>query len=376
MSKFRSNKVHAWLPEPPSTELRNSVERLADIEDVRHIALMPDAHVAEQVCVGAVVATKERLYPDAVGGDIGCGMLAARFDVAADTITEPAARRFLDALRAEVPTNRQSRRQDFPEELEQARLSSPALQRVVDRDGRIQFGTLGRGNHFLELQEAADDGALWIMIHSGSRGLGPAVRAHHLERATSQGRDIRGIEVSSSEGEAYLADVRIAVSYADASRRRMLERTADVLATALGATLLAESLISCAHNFVRCERHGIEMLWVHRKGAASADVDEPAVIPGSMGADSFHVVGRGHAEALRSSSHGAGRCMSRGEARRRISLERFRDETAGIWFVDRGDALVDEAPSAYKPIRDVMRAQKELTKIVRRLKPVVVYKGV
>jgi tRNA-splicing ligase RtcB (3'-phosphate/5'-hydroxy nucleic acid ligase) len=289
---------------------------------------------------------------------------------------EPAARREYDALRAEVPTNRQSRRQDLPEQIERARLSSPALQRVLGRDGRIQFGTLGRGNHFLELQEAVDDGALWIMIHSGSRGLGPTVRAHHLGRATWRARDIHGIQASGAEGEAYLADVGIAVSYADASRRRMLQRTADVLASVVGATLLTDSLISCVHNFVRCERHGSETLWVHRKGAASADVGESAVIPGSMGADSFHVVGRGHAEALRSSSHGAGRSMSRGEARRRISLERFRRETAGVWFADRGETLVDEAPSAYKPIRDVMRAQQELTKIVRRLRPIVVYKGV
>ncbi len=374
MSRFRSDKVRAWLPEPPSAELRASVERLARLEDVRRIALMPDAHVANHVCVGAVVATAERVYPDAVGGDIGCGMLAARFDACADAVDERVALRFLEKLRSEVPTNRRPSRVELPAHLDAQRLSEPVLQRVLDRDGRVQFGTLGRGNHFLELQEAGDDGSLWVMIHSGSRALGPAIRNHH-SKMLGVGNRLLGLEASSDAGKAYLRDATLAVEYAEASRRFMLERASALLENLAGVRLDEDSTISCVHNFVRLEAHGDDLLWVHRKGAASADDGETAVVPGSMGSTSFHVAGRGNPDALRSSSHGAGRCMSRTEARRRITLGQFEEEMAGVWFERRGEALVDEAPSAYKPIRDVMRAQKALTKIVRRLTPLVAYKG-
>ena len=214
------------------------------------------------------------------------------------------------------------------------------------------------------------------MVHTGSRGLGPGVRQHHLKEADAVGGGLRVLQADSDAGQAYLNDHDVAVRFAECSRRAIL----DAAVEALGDLLHVESdwgtLVACTHNFVRREVHDGETLWVHRKGAMSARDGEPGIVPGSMGAESYLVTGRGSEAALRSSSHGAGRAMSRGVARRRITVAKLEREMDGIWFDKHlGKRLVDEAPSAYKPIAAVMRAQKELTRIERRLRPVLSYKG-
>lgn len=367
-------KVLAWLPEPPDIELWKSVRRLASMEDVAHIALMPDAHVAEKVCVGAVVATKRGLYPDAVGGDVGCGMAAVRLDGAPEKVDQRLGERVLCELARAIPINKHRERRQLPESLETAAGSgSSLLQRVLARDGRVQFGSLGRGNHFLELQRAEE--SLWLTVHSGSRALGQALRAHYVSGAVLGGA-IPGLLADSELGRHYLADMAFALGYAEASRQDLLERASLVLGELAGTLPDWSTLFDCHHNFVRRETHFGAELWVHRKGAILADAERLAIIPGSMGALTFHVAGRGCAAALSSSSHGAGRAMSRSLARRKISVSQLDRELEGIWYDRRlRDALRDEAPSAYKPISKVMRAQKELTRIVRRLDPVLSYKG-
>lgn len=368
-------KTRAWTVEPLSAEVKQSVERLARLEDVARVALMPDVHLAENVCVGAVVATRGQLLPDAVGGDIGCGMAAVQLDRHRGVIDRHAAGRILAAFNQAIPATRHRQRRPLPEALATRTMSHPSLQKVLTQQGSIQLGSLGSGNHFLELL-AEESGSLWLMVHSGSRAVGPAVRQHHQKAAVPVGNGLRALPAESDEGCSYLADHDVALAYADANRRSIVAQALDVLGSELGASANAETFVTCTHNFVRREVCGGETLWIHRKGAISARDGEPGLIPGSMGTESFIVEGRGEADSLFSSSHGAGRAMSRGMASRRLTVAGLEREMQDVWFDERlARRLLDEAPSAYKSIASVMRAQKELTRIVQRLRPVLSYKG-
>jgi tRNA-splicing ligase RtcB len=228
----------------------------------------------------------------------------------------------------------------------------------------------------VELQ-VDDDDDVWLTVHSGSRGVGQAIRDHALAQGRSIGGGLIVLDDDSDAGRAYLDDVRWARAFAAAGRSLILARAAAVIGDVTGAEALPETTIDGDHNHVvRAVVDGTAR-WVHRKGAVSAGRGEAAVIPGSMGTATFHVVGRGCTDALCSSSHGAGRVMSRSEARRRIRVVDLGRQTRGVWFDHRKAArLVDEAPSAYKDIEQVMRAQKDLTRIERRLRPLLSFKGV
>jgi tRNA-splicing ligase RtcB len=382
--------IHRWVAEPPPADVERALSRLADSDDVVQVAAMPDVHLAAEVCVGCVTATQHTLYPEAVGGDIGCGMAAVRFagrpghpvpdlvgDRSADLVGDRmTAARILRGFGARLPAGQHpSAVAALPADLDDRPLSAPALERLKRSIGRVQLATLGRGNHFAELQRDGE-GALWLMLHSGSRGLGQAIRDHHLGRATATRSGLLALDARSAEGAAYLADLGWALDYARASRRRMVEAAADVIAGATGASPDWPTYVDCHHNEVARELHGGALLWVHRKGAIAATEDLPGIIPGSAGSASFHVTGRGHPDSLSSSSHGAGRAMSRTDARRRISRERLTAELDGVWWDHRlADELRDEAPSAYKDITAVMRAQRPLTRIVRTLRPLLSYKA-
>jgi tRNA-splicing ligase RtcB (3'-phosphate/5'-hydroxy nucleic acid ligase) len=370
--------VRYWVEGPLPHDVEAAIRRLARSEGVRHVAVMPDVHLAADVCVGMVVATANVLYPNAVGGDIGCGVAAIAFEGEAALLdNERAAAAILGGLYRHVPFIRHGRKAGhrLPESLEATALSSPRLQALKQNEGSLQMGTLGRGNHFVELQ--ADEAArLWLMVHSGSRGMGQAIRDHHL-RQCSAGRDgLRFLSADSPEGRAYLDDMTWALEYAEASRRTMVQAVRDVVDDVLGLRADEASYVSCNHNHVRRETHLGESLWVHRKGAMSAGAGERGLIPGSMGTHSFHVEGRGCEEALASSAHGAGRRLSRTEARYRLSSKDVSRELRGVWFDHRlAPRLREEAPSAYKDIDDVLRAQYELVRIVRTLRPVLSFKG-
>lgn len=373
-------RITRWLTEPLPPAVAHAVERLARVEDAVALAIMPDVHLAEGVCVGTAVATRRLLLPAAIGGDLGCGMAAIRFDLSADAVAgdEAGARRLLERIERVVPTLTRrgpSARSVLPEPLESWPLSAPALAKLREREGRREFATLGRGNHFLELQRD-DAGWLWLMVHSGSRALGPAIAGHHRRTALLSVHGFEAIEAESEEGYAFRSDLEFALRWADASRRTMVDTVAAELQEAFGAAPDRSSFVHCTHNFVRRETIGGEPLWVHRKGAIAAAAGEAGIIPGSMAAPSFHVEGRGCEAALNSSSHGAGRLLARGEARRRISAKELVRSMRGVWFdTPRAAALVDEAPAAYKEVGAVMRAQRDLTRIVRRLQPVLNWKG-
>jgi tRNA-splicing ligase RtcB (3'-phosphate/5'-hydroxy nucleic acid ligase) len=371
--------VRQWLAGPLPRDVSLAIDRLASADDVYHVAVMPDVHLSDQVCTGMVVATKGLIYPHAVGNDIGCGMYAVRFNGDGSCLDgELQAAKLLAGLYRTVPAIRQPKvalRESLPQVLADQTLSHPRLEKLKVRDGRVEFATLGRGNHFVEFQ-TDEEGQLWLMIHSGSRAIGQAINEHHLAhcRATSCG--LVCLDAGSENGKAYLSDLDWACRYAEESRRCIADAVSHVVATLFQLSPNPESAIHCNHNHVRKEEHFGEEYFVHRKGAISARSEEVGIIPGSMGTASFHVAGRGHASALCSSSHGAGRCMSRGQAFRAIPTREFMRQMQDVWFDHRlTSKLRDEAPSAYKDINGVMRAQRELTRIVRKLKPILCYKG-
>lgn len=371
--------LHTWLVDPLQCDVRGAIERLRRATDVQHVAVMPDVHLGADVCIGVAIATTHLIYPQAVGGDIGCGILAVPFDVSADCIADSAtAGRILADVSRAVPGRRWNRKAhpDLPGELVTASLSHPQLESFWRRQGTLEFGTLGSGNHFAELQ-ADGDNRLWLMVHSGSRALGPAIRDHHLRHAEPVGSGFRALNANSSQGRDYLNDAMLARSYAAANRRHIADSIGAVMASTLRATLQWELAILSDHNHVASEMHFGRSVWVHRKGAMTAATGQWGALPGSMGAVSFHVQGRGCPEALCSSAHGAGRLMSRTAARQKVSTRELQRQMTGIWYDHRlVDQLRDEAPSAYKDIRAVARAQRELVKIARVLRPLLNYKGV
>jgi len=360
-------------------DVSEAIERLRRAPDVRQIAVMPDVHLAADVCIGVVVATSRLIYPQAVGGDIGCGMFAVRFDVEASALDNPrVAGRVLAALGRTVPARRRNRRVaiSLPSDLETMELSHPSLEGVRKNEAVIEFATLGSGNHFIEL-ESDEDGQLWLMVHSGSRAVGPAIRDHHLGHAEPVGGGLRALDATTEPGTRYLRDADWARRFADESRKAIAVEVGTVMHTILRARLCWETAIATDHNHVAREHHGGRDLWVHRKGAMPAAVAQPGVLPGSMGDTSFHVEGRGHEAALCSSAHGAGRALSRTAARAQVTERELRRQMDGVWYDYRlSDRLRDEAPAAYKDIKTVLRAQRDLVKVTRVLRPVLNYKGV
>jgi tRNA-splicing ligase RtcB (3'-phosphate/5'-hydroxy nucleic acid ligase) len=369
--------LRVWLPEPLSPEVARSVQRMRQTADVQHVVLMPDVHLARDVCNGAVVATRQLIYPAAVGGDIGCGMAAVATGGQADLLTDPrSAARLLAGLYQSVPTNKHPTARPLPISLQTVALSDRKLTKLAERDGRVQLGTLGRGNHFLEFQ-TDDENRLWMMVHSGSRGTGQAISRHHLQRCTSVSTGLGYLDAQSEAGRAYLSDVEWARTYAAENRVAMLRAVEILLREEFSVEIDWTSLIHNDHNHVRRESHFGDVYWVHRKGAQPAGAGKVGIVPGSMGTVSFHVTGRGCPESLLSCSHGAGRRLSRDAARRKFSVRQLERQLGNVWYDHRrSQQLCDEAPEAYKDVEVVMRAQRDLVRIARRLRPVLCYKGV
>jgi tRNA-splicing ligase RtcB len=370
--------MHTWLIEPLEPKVAESINRLRRAPDVRRMAIMPDVHLANDVCIGLVIATSRLIYPQAVGGDIGCGILAVGFDVLADRLNDPTiAGGILARLGESIPATRRHRRHQLPlpAQLIAKDLSLPPLAQIRDDEGRLQFGTLGSGNHFIELQ-SDEQQRLWLMIHSGSRVMGQVIREHHLAQAEPVGSGLRALDATTDAGAAYLNDVEWARRYAAANRRAMAESVAEVLADAIDVRAEWTTLVDIEHNHVARETHEDEPLWVHRKGAMPAGAGVAGLLPGSMATLSFHVEGRGEPKSLNSSAHGAGRLLSREAARRAITEREVYRQMKGIWFDYRMARLLrEESPAAYKDVRWVLRAEHELVKVTRALRPVLNYKG-
>ena len=373
--------IHRFLCGPLPHGVADVLERLRRTEGVTQIAVMPDVHLASEFCVGTVVASDRYLFPNAVGGDIGCGMLAMQLDGTAESLEDPdRAARLLGTLIELCPGRRHHRRTApaVDSDVLEMPLSHDQLRMQLMSEGcRTQAGTLGAGNHFLELQ-ADETGALWLMIHTGSRHLGQVIHHHHLAHARKLSSGLFAIGIDSDHGRAYLTDIAVARAWARENRRLLALAAARAVEQILHIGPRLDTLIDCDHNHVQCETQSDAQLLIHRKGATAAHPDQPGLIPGSMATASYHTRGRGNLNALASSSHGAGRLLSRTQARDQITRSRLREQLrrAGVWYAPHlEDSLREESPAAYKPIEEVMRAQAELTTITRRLRPLLVHKG-
>lgn len=376
------DRVSMWLADPLSIEAGKTLLRLQLLPDLHRMAVMPDVHPSADVCVGCVLGTSELVYPQAIGGDIGCGMSALRLkNTDASALDPHAAQRVLARFNESIDVMvRSPSRRAGAAEVEMpdtSNLRAPHLRTIAQREGVRQLATLGRGNHFVELQRD-DDHALWLMVHSGSRAMGQAVAGHYLRLAQREGvrSAMLALRRGSPAGEAYLADQAWCVRYAHANRAGLLSAAARALRDAADAKPDWSTLLDAPHNFVALESFaGLELL-VHRKGAAPAAMEQLGLIPGSAGTMSVHVEGRGNERALRSSSHGAGRLLSRSNAKQAVTATDLRRQMGEVAYDERrAHGLRDEAPSVYRDLRRVLDAQRDLVKVVRTLRPLVSFKA-
>lgn len=350
----------------------------------RQICLMPDTHQGYGMPIGGVLAAVDNVVPNAVGVDIGCGMCATRTSLT--EVDTPTLKKILTELRKRIPLG-------FAHH---AHAQDPSLMPHLEHGEKLpvvaeqynnaltQVGTLGGGNHFIEIQRG-DDGRVWIMIHSGSRNIGLQVANHYNKLAVQLNASrhtgvpkewqLAYLPLDSKEGEQYLREMQYCVDFALANRKLMMERITEIVGTLTPASF--ESMINIAHNYARMERHFGRDVMVHRKGATSAQDGETGIIPGSQGTDSFIVRGRGNEESFQSCSHGAGRKMGRKEAQRTLDLEKeqSRLNARGILHAIRGRSDLDEASGAYKEIETVMKEQSDLVEPLVRLAPLAVVKG-
>ncbi|MBX3315660.1 MAG: RtcB family protein [Phycisphaeraceae bacterium] len=372
--------VHSWLAGQLDAEAKQQLAAAASLPDVRRVIVLPDAHAGARVCNGCVVATESLVYPDAVGRDIGCGYTAAMLRGSTDWCDERASlREILHRIGAGVRILRQTSLDGapLPDSLDPEALSVMTLRSAARRDGRIQLGTLGRGNHFVEVQRD-DEGHAWLMVHSGSRGIGEAIHAHH-SRGAAVGRRaaLLGIDRDGPDGRAYMGDALWAARWASENRKRVIDAAADAIASVAGTTLDRASLIDSPHNTIASEHFGGRELLIHRKSAVRARAGESVLIAGSAATFSVHAIGMGCAASLDSCAHGAGRARRRAEAAKRFSPREVARQYGSVVFDERlAERLRDETPGAYRDLRPVLKAQRDLARTTRRVVPLVSFKGV
>lgn len=377
--------IHLWSRTPPPRALAQLRALASQPYVVERVAAMPDLHVAHGVAVGTVFATEHTVVPSALGGDLGCGMAAVRFDAPASALSRSALEEILTGWSGRIPVGEGLHRgaPALSESLRATALSTHALEHVRARRGPSHLGTLGGGNHFVELDRGTD-GSLWLLVHSGSRGMGSAIAAHHERAAQASGGGsagplhgpLPGLDVRLEPGAACLADLGWALEFARANRARLVGLAASVVEEVCGARLEHGTGVDVHHNFVAREAHFGRWLLVHRKGAIAAPLGEGALIPGSMGTASYLVRGLGNPESFGSGSHGAGRVLTRTESRRRVKPQRLVHAMRRVVF-DRRRAreLVEEAPESYRDIAEVLEDEEDLVQPLLRLEPLVVLKG-
>ncbi len=405
---MQSNYIHEDIPGgvplkmwtrgvPIEDEAKRQLTNAARLPIVfRHIAAMPDVHFGIGATVGSVIPTLNAIIPAAVGVDIGCGMMAAKTTLRADDLPDNLGP-LRSAIERAVPHGRTPGARDpgawskapgavdtawaqlEPDFAELCR-DHPKLAKT---NNRLHLGTLGTGNHFIEVC-LDEEGAVWFMLHSGSRGVGNAIGTMFIELARQDAlrnnanlpdRDLAYFDEGSRHFGDYVRAVGWAQKFAALNREVMMRRVIDAAKTLIRKNFQSHiEAVNCHHNYVQKEAHFGQEVYVTRKGAVSAKAGQLGIIPGSMGARSYIVRGKGHPESFESCSHGAGRAMSRGEAKRRFTLADHRAATAGV-ECRKDQGVIDETPAAYKDIDAVMAAQRDLVDVVHTLKQVVCVKG-
>jgi tRNA-splicing ligase RtcB len=391
--------IKAWVRgvqiEP---EARKQLENVARLPIVfRHVAAMPDVHWGIGATVGSVIPTEKAIIPAAVGVDIGCGMMAVETTLTASDLPDNL-HGVRTAIEAAVPHGRTMNggRGDrgawhkIPDAQGEAWTHlKTAYERLADKHKRLgqgndvnHLGTLGTGNHFIEVCLDKRD-HVWLMLHSGSRGVGNRIGSYFIELAKEDMRrhvkdlpdkDLAYFKEGAAHFDDYVAAVEWAQKFAKTNRKLMMDAVVGAVRSSVRPFELGQIAVNCHHNYVQKEHHFGRDVFVTRKGAVRAGLGDLGIIPGSMGARSYIVRGKGNPESFHSCSHGAGRAMSRGEAKRRFTIEDHATATEGIEC--RKDAgVIDETPMAYKPIEAVMAAQDDLVEIVHELRQVVCVKG-
>ncbi|MCB9260941.1 MAG: RtcB family protein [Flavobacteriales bacterium] len=377
--------IKMWLEELEDNALAQA-KNLANLPfTYSHVPIMPDSHAGYGMPIGSVLATKSVVVPNAVGVDIGCGMCAMPTELNADDIGSGELKAILSEARKLIPLgfNWHDEMQDetlMPEGYEQLEIVSRGYIKA-----RKQIGTLGGGNHFIEIQKG-DDGKIWVMIHSGSRNLGHSVASHYNQMAkvlneryfssVAAGFDLAFLPIETPEAKAYLKEMNYCIEFALANRKLMMTRTLEAMKSVIGEFPTGE-IINKSHNFAAWENHFGSNVLVHRKGATQARLNELGMIPGSQGSNSYIVRGLGNADSFESCSHGAGRKLGRKQAQRELNLETERKvlDEKGVIHSVRNNRDLDEAPGAYKDIDEVMANQTDLAEIVVKLEPLAVLKG-
>jgi tRNA-splicing ligase RtcB len=403
--------IYSWCPdiEPSAME---QVINLTNYPVITHVALMPDCHMGFGMPIGGVIACKNAVIPNAVGVDIGCGMSAVRTNIPAEAISKEQLRSIIDAIKKCVPMGQGQAHEEVQEwsgfdtwiAIKDELSHDTKCLEVFEKTWRLaqrNFGTLGGGNHFIELQKD-EGGFLWIMLHSGSRNIGHKIASHYHNIAIDLNKkwhsSIPNLELSflptdSNEGQDYINDMNFALGYAQENRHRMMKCINYVIDNKLKGTfgtVYFEPSINIHHNYAALENHMGKNVWVHRKGATSAREGEIGIIPSDMGKDSpsYIVRGKGNVLSLTSCSHGAGRTMSRTNASKTLSREECDETMQGIVWdgfkkwkrhgkKKEGDPKYDlsEAHGAYKDIDSVMENQEDLVEIVHKLMTIAVLKG-
>lgn len=358
-----------------------------------HVAAMPDVHYGKGATVGSVIPTKGAIIPAAVGVDIGCGMNAIRLSIKAKDLPDKL-RAIRLGIEESIPVGFNMHKSDRARQ-STIRALSGGLDRIISKHKKIyslqkrpyqtwvrQIGTLGGGNHFIELCIDENDD-IWVMLHSGSRGVGNAIGQYFINLAKKDmgqhivnlpDKDLAYFQEGAKHFDDYIEAVEWAQDYATANRREMMHFILQTLRKKLPKFGITKEAINCHHNYISQEKHFGENVFVTRKGAISAGIDELGIIPGSMGAKSFIVRGKGNPQSFCSCSHGAGRKMSRSAAKRKFVEQDVVNQTEGVECrKDKG--IIDEIPDAYKNIESVMQNQNDLVDVVHTLKQIICIKG-
>jgi tRNA-splicing ligase RtcB len=384
--------IKMWLDdiEDGALEQAKNLSRLPFV--FKHIAIMPDSHQGYGMPIGGVMATRGVIVPNAVGVDIGCGMCAVKTSLTElDTET---LKKIMGEIRKTIPVGMNHNKEACEFEQMPDRYAygiNEAMHSIVSNEfdkARYSLGTLGGGNHFIEIQKGSD-GYIWIMIHSGSRNLGKQVADYYNKVAVDLNEkwhskvpkewQLAFLPTDSDEGKAYIREMNYCVDFALANRKLMMERIMKIVVGTESnyCDIKFDPIINIAHNYAKLENHFGENVWIHRKGATLATSDTAGIIPGSQGTKSYIVKGMGNPEAFNSCSHGAGRKMGRKDAERRLNLEeeKKRLDDMGVIHSIRTIHDLDEAPGAYKDIYVVMENQKDLAEVLVELQPLAVIKG-
>lgn len=374
-----------------------SIEQLTNIASLpfihHHVAAMPDVHLGIGATIGSVIATHKAIIPAAVGVDLGCGMLACRLSLTANELDERTLKKVFGQISRDVPVGRAQHEdkralidyaKPFEARLDVMTQKHPQLLKAFGKFSKWinQMGTLGGGNHFIEIC-LDEEQRVWVMLHSGSRGIGNALADYFIKLARQDmerwminlpDRDLAYFPEGSEHFDDYVAAVMWAQEYAARNRQCMVELILSALRRHLPPFEVTSEVVNCHHNYVAIEHHYGANVFVTRKGAIRARAGDLGIIPGSMGARSFIVSGRGNPESFCSCSHGAGRKMSRTAAEKLFTEKDLIEQTAGV-ICRKDKGVIDEIPGAYKDIDQVMLNQSDLVDILHTLKQIVCIKG-